>query len=91
MTPVFGSEVRGLNLAELDGEGKDQLALEVARRRVIVFHDQQDFINRGAEVLYQMGQVLWATAHSPAGRVSRGVSGYSLGIQGHQFTLQHRR
>ncbi|KAJ7803822.1 hypothetical protein B0H14DRAFT_3113376 [Mycena olivaceomarginata] len=47
MTPAFGSEVRGLNLAELDGEGKDQLALEVARRGVIVFRDQQDFIDRG--------------------------------------------
>ncbi|KAJ7777393.1 TauD-domain-containing protein [Mycena metata] len=47
MTPRFGSDVRGCNLAELTPAQKDQLALEVSRRGVIVFRDQQDFINRG--------------------------------------------
>jgi sulfonate dioxygenase len=29
LTPTFGSDVRGLNLAELDNSGRDQIALEV--------------------------------------------------------------
>ncbi|KAJ7460791.1 hypothetical protein FB451DRAFT_1499878 [Mycena latifolia] len=48
MTPEFGLDVRGCNLAELTPDQKDQLALEVARRGVVVFREQQDFIDRGA-------------------------------------------
>lgn len=64
MSPEFGLDVRGCNLAELTAEHTDQLALEVrkiysirhwhddatqvARRGVVVFRDQQDFIDRGA-------------------------------------------
>ncbi|KAJ6485739.1 TauD-domain-containing protein [Mycena sanguinolenta] len=48
MTPEFGLDVRGCNLAELSPDQKDQLALEVARRGVVVFRGQQDFIDRGA-------------------------------------------
>ncbi|KAJ6580640.1 hypothetical protein B0H19DRAFT_1207008 [Mycena capillaripes] len=36
MTPDFGSDVRGCNIAELTSDQKDQLALEVMRRGVIV-------------------------------------------------------
>lgn len=32
LTPRFGSEVRGVNLAQLDDAGRDQLALEVRTR-----------------------------------------------------------
>ncbi|KAJ7065265.1 hypothetical protein C8F01DRAFT_737230 [Mycena amicta] len=47
MLPSFGSEVRGCNLATLSPDQKDQLALEVSRRGVVVFRGQQDFIDRG--------------------------------------------
>ncbi|KAG5648242.1 hypothetical protein DXG03_006200 [Asterophora parasitica] len=49
LTPNLGSEVRGVNLAELNADARDQLALEVARRGLVVFKDQQDFIDRGPE------------------------------------------
>ncbi|KAF5377621.1 hypothetical protein D9615_005108 [Tricholomella constricta] len=49
LTPNLGSEVHGVNLAELSNDARDQLALEVARRGVVVFRDQQDFIDRGPE------------------------------------------
>jgi sulfonate dioxygenase len=29
LTPVLGTEVQGINLAELDSDGRDQVALEV--------------------------------------------------------------
>ncbi|KAF8142304.1 TauD-domain-containing protein [Mycena galopus ATCC 62051] len=47
MTPEFGLDVRGCSLAGLTPDQKDQLALEVARRGVVVFRGQQDFIDRG--------------------------------------------
>ncbi|KAJ6472035.1 hypothetical protein C8R45DRAFT_1013821 [Mycena sanguinolenta] len=55
LTPEFGSDVRGCNLAKLNSDQKDQLALEVARRGVIVFRDQQDFIDRGPEFYTEWG------------------------------------
>ncbi|KAJ7035544.1 TauD-domain-containing protein [Mycena alexandri] len=56
LTPELGSDVRGVNLATLSSDQKDQLALEVARRGVIVFRDQQDFIDRGAGFYTEWGR-----------------------------------
>ncbi|KAJ6620521.1 hypothetical protein B0H10DRAFT_2216028 [Mycena sp. CBHHK59/15] len=56
MTPEFGSDVRGCNLAELSSDQKDQLTLEVARRGVVVFRDQQDFIDHGAKFYTDWGR-----------------------------------
>ncbi|KAF5312610.1 hypothetical protein D9619_003470 [Psilocybe cf. subviscida] len=55
LTPHLGTEVTGVNLAELDSTGRDQLALEVARRGLMVFRDQEDFIDRGLEFYKQWG------------------------------------
>jgi hypothetical protein len=35
LTPYIGSEVRGVQLSQLTKEGKDQLALFVAQRKVV--------------------------------------------------------
>ncbi|KAF8971453.1 hypothetical protein BDZ97DRAFT_1242306 [Flammula alnicola] len=72
LTPSLGTEVVGINLAELDSTGRDQLALEVARRGVIVFRDQQDFIDRGPEFYRQWGSYfgrlhIHPTSGHPAG------------------------
>ncbi|KAH1891135.1 hypothetical protein KXW12_006165 [Aspergillus fumigatus] len=40
LTPTIGSEVTGVQLSSLSAAGKDQLALLVAQRRVVVFRDQ---------------------------------------------------
>ncbi|KAE8370181.1 alpha-ketoglutarate-dependent taurine dioxygenase [Aspergillus caelatus] len=40
LTPKFGSEVRGIQLSKLTNEGKDQLALFVAQRKVVAFRNQ---------------------------------------------------
>ncbi|KAI0935916.1 hypothetical protein AcV5_004200 [Taiwanofungus camphoratus] len=56
LTPHLGEEVHGVNLAALDSDGRDQLALEVARRGLVVFRDQQDFIDRGPDFYLEWGQ-----------------------------------
>ncbi|PPQ62793.1 hypothetical protein CVT24_000487 [Panaeolus cyanescens] len=56
ITPSLGTEVQGVNLATLDSDARDQLALEVARRGVMVFRDQQDFIDRGPDFYLQWGR-----------------------------------
>ncbi|RDX56228.1 TauD-domain-containing protein [Lentinus brumalis] len=56
ITPRLGLEVRGVNLAQLDNDGRDQLALEVARRGLVVFRDQQEFLDRGAEFYREWGR-----------------------------------
>ncbi|KAL4957482.1 hypothetical protein BDW69DRAFT_200782 [Aspergillus filifer] len=40
LTPSIGSEVTGVQLSKLSKEGKDQLALLVAQRKVVAFRDQ---------------------------------------------------
>ncbi|TFL06360.1 hypothetical protein BDV98DRAFT_559272, partial [Pterulicium gracile] len=55
LTPNLGTEVSGVNLKDLDGSGRDQLALAVAQRGLLVFRDQQDFIDAGPEFYRQWG------------------------------------
>jgi sulfonate dioxygenase len=40
MTPSIGSEISGLQLSKLSNVAKDQLALLIAQRKLLVFHDQ---------------------------------------------------
>jgi len=56
ITPHLGTEIVGINLAELDSRGRDQLALEVAKRGLIVFRGQQDFIDRGPDFYLEWGR-----------------------------------
>ena len=56
LTPRFGSEIRGINLSTLNAEGRDQLALFVARRGVVTFRGQDDFINAPAERYLEWGR-----------------------------------
>ncbi|KDQ11595.1 hypothetical protein BOTBODRAFT_35260 [Botryobasidium botryosum FD-172 SS1] len=72
LTPVLGNEVYGINLAKLDAEGRDQVALEVARRGVVVFRDQPDFLELGAEGWREWGRYfgrlhIHPTSGHPAG------------------------
>lgn len=48
LTPVIGTEIRGLQLSKLSDAQKDELALLVAERGVVVFRDQ-DFKDIGIE------------------------------------------
>jgi len=47
--PVLGTEIEGIKLTDLDNNDRDQLALFVAQRGLVVFKDQQDFIDRGID------------------------------------------
>ncbi|KAG8742463.1 hypothetical protein FRC12_015369 [Ceratobasidium sp. 428] len=55
LTPKIGTEVTGIDLTALDGAGRDQLALEVARRGVIAFRDQPKFLAQSAEQFKEWG------------------------------------
>ena len=48
LTPVIGTEIRGLQLSQLDDAQKDELALLIAERGVVIFRDQ-DFKDIGPE------------------------------------------
>ncbi|KAL2008791.1 hypothetical protein VTN00DRAFT_6985 [Thermoascus crustaceus] len=54
LTPSIGSEVRGVQLSQLTNAGKDQLALFVAQRKVVVFRDQ-DFAHLPIEKALEFG------------------------------------
>ncbi|KAA1468481.1 TauD-domain-containing protein [Dentipellis sp. KUC8613] len=56
LTPRLGTEVHGVNLARLDSAGRDQLALEVARRGLVIFRDQQEFIDSSPEFYLEWGR-----------------------------------
>ncbi|AET41296.1 sulfonate dioxygenase Ecym_7479 [Eremothecium cymbalariae DBVPG len=55
ITPKFGTELRGVQLTELNNAGRDELALLVAQRGVVVFRDQ-DFASRGPEYAMRFGE-----------------------------------
>ncbi|CCE93838.1 TauD/TfdA dioxygenase family protein TDEL_0G04710 [Torulaspora delbrueckii] len=48
ITPKLGTEVRGVQLSQLTDAGKDELALLVAQRGIVVFRDQ-DFSKAGPQ------------------------------------------
>ena len=55
ITPKLGSVVTGLQLSELNDNGKDELALLIAQRGVVVFRDQ-DWAKRGPEFITEYGR-----------------------------------
>ncbi|KAG8744413.1 hypothetical protein FRC10_010191 [Ceratobasidium sp. 414] len=55
LTPKIGREVTGIDLTAIGGAGRDQLALEVARRGVVVFRDQPKFLAQTAEQFKEWG------------------------------------
>ncbi|KAK9233718.1 hypothetical protein V1525DRAFT_415617 [Lipomyces kononenkoae] len=54
MTPNIGTEVRGVQLSLLTDQQKDELALYVAERGLVVFRDQ-DFVETGPQWLRDYG------------------------------------
>lgn len=54
MTPFIGTEVWGLQLSQLNSQQKDELALWVAERGLVVFREQ-DFVDQGIEWLKEFG------------------------------------
>lgn len=55
ITPKFGTEVRGVQLSTLSDAAKDDLALFVAQRGVVVFRDQ-DFAEKGPQFAVDYGK-----------------------------------
>ncbi|KAK1138638.1 hypothetical protein N8T08_002133 [Aspergillus melleus] len=54
LTPTIGTEVKGVQLSQLSKEGKDQLALFVAQRKVVAFRDQ-DFAHLPIDKALEFG------------------------------------
>lgn len=55
LTPRIGTEIRGLQLSQLTDAQKNELALLIAERGVVVFRDQ-DFKDIGPEKQKEFGQ-----------------------------------
>ncbi|KAF6818895.1 TfdA family Taurine catabolism dioxygenase TauD [Colletotrichum plurivorum] len=66
LTPVIGTEIRGLQLSQLDDQQKDELALLIAERGVVVFRDQ-DFKDISIEKQKQFGRYFGPLHIHPVG------------------------
>lgn len=55
ITPKLGTEITGIQLSQLDSHGKDELALLVAQRGVVVFREQ-DFADYGPQFAVDYGR-----------------------------------
>lgn len=55
ITPKFGTEIDGIQLTSLDNAGKDELALLVAQRGVVIFRNQ-DFAKKGPQYAVEYGK-----------------------------------
>jgi sulfonate dioxygenase len=71
LTPNMGTEIRGLQLSSLNEQQKNELALAVAQRKVVVFRDQ-DFADLPIEKAKEFGAYfgrhhIHPTSGTPAG------------------------
>lgn len=55
VTPKLGTEVTGIQLSQLDDKAKDDLALFVAKRGLVIFRDQ-DFSSKGPQFVSDYGK-----------------------------------
>lgn len=55
LSPDFGTEVEGIQLSELDEQGKNDLALYLETRGLVVFRDQ-DFRDKGGDFAVNFGK-----------------------------------
>lgn len=55
ITPKLGTEIRGVQLSSLSNAGRDELALLVAQRGIVIFRDQ-DFGEKGAAHASEFGK-----------------------------------
>lgn len=74
LTPVIGTEIRGLQLSELDDRQKDELAHLIAERGVVVFRDQ-NFKDIGVEKQKEFAQYFGPLHIHVSRRLSSRVSG----------------
>ena len=47
ITPKMGTIISGISLSEVDDASKNELAFLISHRKVVVFRDQLDFLNKG--------------------------------------------
>ncbi|KAK3648794.1 hypothetical protein LTR56_007234 [Elasticomyces elasticus] len=80
MTPIIGTEVRGIQLSALTSGQMDELSLWTAERGVLVFRDQ-DFVDQSPEFLKQYG--------SHFGRLH--VHSFGSHVKGHPEILSNLR
>ncbi|KAF7359178.1 TauD-domain-containing protein [Mycena sanguinolenta] len=73
LTPAIGTEVRGVSLAKLTSDERDELALEVARRGMMIFRGQQDFIDAGGEFWKEFGSHFGRLHVHPTGGYPEGL------------------
>ncbi|KAF8604954.1 TauD-domain-containing protein [Ceratobasidium sp. AG-I] len=55
LTPKLGTEVQGVDLTSLNAADRDQLALEVARRGLVVFRNQPKFLAQSGDEFKEWG------------------------------------
>ncbi|CAK9439225.1 uncharacterized protein LODBEIA_P34490 [Lodderomyces beijingensis] len=65
ISPKLGTEIKGVQLSELNDAGKDELALLVSQRGVLVFRDQ-DFVSEGPKFLSNYVKYFGETHIQPA-------------------------
>ncbi|KAJ7442666.1 TauD-domain-containing protein [Mycena latifolia] len=73
LTPAIGTEVHGVSLAKLNYDERDELALEVARRGMMIFRGQQDFIEAGGEFWKEFGSHFGRLHVHPTGGYPQGL------------------
>lgn len=71
ITPKFGSEIDGVQLSQLNDKGKDELALFLAQRKVLLFNEQ-DFADKGPGFAVEFGKYFGRLHVHPSSGSPRG-------------------
>jgi sulfonate dioxygenase len=81
ITPKMGTVLTGLKLEQLTPEAKDELALLVSERKVVVCREQFEFLNKGPAYQVDFMQYFGKLSHQP---VTGAVKGFP------EFHIIHR-
>ncbi|RCK64419.1 Alpha-ketoglutarate-dependent sulfonate dioxygenase [Candida viswanathii] len=81
ISPKLGTEIKGIQLSQLDDAAKDELALFAAQRGVLVFRDQ-DFLAKGPEYISEYVNYFGPTHIHPTSGAPKGAPDVHVVLSG---------
>ena len=78
ITPKMGTILTGINLVDLSKAARDELALLIVERKVIVLRDQHDFLSTGPQAQQDFMRYFGKPSYQPVTGCVKGFPGFHI-------------